>query len=143
MSLASELKDALQHTKKEDLDENTKSNFSSALNKLSSTLLAKVNANEIEVTDVKDIKDLSSIFVAMQQTFSDNSVGTTPPVDKKVASFFGDKLNAKKESPLDKDEEAIVDLDKLENLSDSDINELVEGQGKIENENNVEKASEA
>lgn len=130
-------------TSTDSIDDDTKNNFSSAINKLSKDLLDKVNNDEIHIDDVKDIKDLSAIFMNMQQSFAGAEGNGAPQASKGVSTYFNDRLNAKKQSPDQEDDEAIVSFDDLNSLSEDDITKMMDEQGKQENEDNVRKASEA
>lgn len=134
--------DISELSKDKTLDEQTKENFSQAINKLSIEVLNKVKKGEIEIDDVKDIKDISSIYMNMQQSFASAEGNGAPQATKAVSSFFNDKLNARKQTPEQNDDEAIIDLDKLANMDSDDINGLIDEQSKRENSDNVRKAGQ-
>lgn len=123
------------------VDDQTKENFNKALFELSKDVLQKVSSHEIEVEDIKDVKDLSAIFMNMQQNFNGADSTGAPQASAGVSLFFNDKLNAKKQ-PDQEDDEAIVDLDELSNLSEEELNEMIDKQGQAENADNVRKADE-
>ena len=143
MSIADDIRRNIKEaTKSQPLDDQTKDNFSQAINQLSASLLDKVQSGEIEVTDVKDVKDLSAIFMNLQQTFAGAEGNGAPQVSQGVSTYFNDKLNAKKQSPDQDDDEAVVNFEDLNSLSEDDITEMMNAQGKQENEDNVRKADE-
>lgn len=144
MSIADDIRRNIKEaTKSQPLDDQTKDNFSQAINQLSASLLDKVQSGEIEVTDVKDVKDLSAIFMNLQQTFAGAEGNGAPQASQGVSTYFNDKLNAKKQSPDQDDDEAVVNFEDLNSLSEDDITEMMNAQGKQENEDNVKKADEA
>lgn len=143
MSIADDIRRNIKEaTKSQPLDDQTKDNFSQAINQLSASLLDKVQSGEIEVTDVKDVKDLSAIFMNLQQTFAGAEGNGAPQASQGVSTYFNDKLNAKKQSPDQDDDEAVVNFEDLNSLSEDDITEMMNAQGKQENEDNVRKADE-
>lgn len=143
MSIADDIRRNIKEaTKSQPLDDQTKDNFSQAINQLSASLLDKVQSGEIEVTDVKDVKDLSAIFMNLQQTFAGAEGNGAPQASQGVSTYFNDKLNAKKQSPDQDDDEAVVNFEDLNSLSEEDITEMMNAQGKQENEDNVRKADE-
>ena len=143
MSIADDIRRNIKEaTKSQPLDDQTKDNFSQAINQLSASLLDKVQSGEIEVTDVKDVKDLSAIFMNLQQTFAGAEGNGAPQASQGVSTYFNDKLNAKKQSPDQDDDEAVVNFEDLNSLSEEDITEMIKKQTEQENADNAKKVDE-
>ena len=143
MSIADDIRRNIKEaTKSQPLDDQTKDNFSQAINQLSASLLDKVQSGEIEVTDVKDVKDLSAIFMNLQQTFAGAEGNGAPQASQGVSTYFNDKLNAKKQSPDQDDDEAVVSFDDLNSLSEEDITEMIKKQTEQENADNAKKVDD-
>ena len=143
MSIADDIRRNIKEaTKSQPLDDQTKDNFSQAINQLSASLLDKVQSGEIEVTDVKDVKDLSAIFMNLQQTFAGAEGNGAPQASQGVSTYFNDKLNAKKQSPDQDDDEAVVNFEDLNSLSEDDITEMIQKQTEQENADNAKKVDD-
>lgn len=143
MSIADDIRRNIKEaTKSQPLDDQTKDNFSQAINQLSASLLDKVQSGEIEVTDVKDVKDLSAIFMNLQQTFAGAEGNGAPQASQGVSTYFNDKLNAKKQSPDQDDDEAVVNFEDLNSLSEEDITEMIKKQTEQENADNARKVDD-
>lgn len=143
MSIADDIRRNIKEaTKSQPLDDQTKDNFSQAINQLSASLLDKVQSGEIEVTDVKDVKDLSAIFMNLQQTFAGAEGNGAPQASQGVSTYFNDKLNAKKQSPDQDDDEAVVNFEDLNSLSEEDITEMIKKQTEQENADNAKKVDD-
>lgn len=146
MSFTDEIRKGMENAKNaaKPVEEQTRSNFDDALFKLSGELLKKVNDGDIPIDDVKDIKDIASVYVNMQQTFSAGESSGAPQASPGVATMINNRLNAKKQTPEMDDDEAVIDLDELEKLDDDAVNKLIDEQGIESNkDNNVTQGDEA
>ena len=91
---------------------------------------------------MKDVKDLSAIFMNLQQTFAGAEGNGAPQASQGVSTYFNDKLNAKKQSPDQDDDEAVVNFEDLNSLSEEDITEMIKKQTEQENADNAKKVDD-
>lgn len=145
MSFTDEIRKGMENAKNaaKPVEEQTRSNFDDALFKLSGELLKKVNNGDIPIDDVKDIKDIASVYVNMQQVFSAGESSGAPQASSSVSDYFNGKLDAKKKSVDADDDESIIDLDELESLSDTDIEDMMKKQGEEQNKDNAKQNDES
>ena len=133
-SIIDNLKAGLNDTDKngEDLDTQTKTNLFKSVSKLSEGFLDAVNAGKIEVRDIKDMKDVASIYNMIVQAGGIEGSEKAPELSKGIRNYWIINNN----TPVDNVEGADV-VDQLEGMSKEDINKMLNEQEKIKNNENA------
>ena len=114
-------------------------NIKETLQLASRRLLNSAKNGDTEL-DVKDLKDLASVYAMLSQTDGGNDGATgTPQAPAGIADVLGDEVEVHK-TPDGDDE---VDQDSLINLSSDDVDKMVANTFKKQNSINYKKVNEA
>lgn len=131
-NLKSSIKEASENDNK-DLDSETKANLFKSISKLSGSFLKEVNDGNIEVRDIKDMKDVASIYNMLIQAGGIEGSEKAPELSKGVTNYW--VLGSKADSAEDLTGGDIID--KLENMDSKDIGKMLDEQEKIRNNENA------
>ena len=112
-------------------------NVKQSLDLASEKLLGKIKNNELDL-DVKDIKDLASVYMLLTQSGEQDSTLGTPQASPEVVNILSKDLDVK-EDPSDGSK--VVDQDDLLNLSSEEVDKMLDQQFKAQNDDNL-KANE-
>ena len=137
-NLINNLKKDINGSKKD--EDQAANNIKETIEIMSKKLLDKVKNDNIDL-DVKDLKDLSSVYAAITQQIADGTTNGAPPVTSGVAIYLNTSLNGQKIDEEDDDDEADIS-NGLEQLSDKDIAQLTKNQldkQKLDNFNEINK----
>ena len=130
-NLKSSIKEASDNSNK-DLDSETKANLFKSISKLSGSFLKEVNDGNIEVRDIKDMKDVASIYNMLIQAGGIEGSEKAPELTKGIRNYW--IVNSK--TPVD-DVDGDNIVNQLENMGTEDINKLLDEQEKIKNNENA------
>ena len=137
-ALVDSLRDAIADGDTKDKDEAV-DNIKETLQLASRRLLNSAKNGDTEL-DVKDLKDLASVYSLLSQTDGSNDGATgTPQAPAGIADALDDKVDVHK-TPEGEEE---VDQDSLINLSSDDVDKMVANTFKKQNSINYKKVSEA
>lgn len=138
MALSEKFKDIIQESSKEaaktddlgELQKQTEANLLKIINRLSGKAIN--NLDEIKVNDVKDIKDLTTIYKLLTEDAVDSSLA--PAINTQLAKFYSVNFNvpngdSPKPAELDK---------KLDDMDSKDVDKLIKGHAKALNDRNLE-----
>lgn len=131
-NLKSSIKEASENDSK-DLDNETKANLFKSIAKLSGSFLKEVNDGHIEVRDIKDMKDVASIYNMLIQAGGIEGSEKAPELSKGVTNYW--VLRSKSDSADDLTGGDMID--QLENMSSKDINKMLDDQENIRNNENA------
>lgn len=124
---------------KKDEDQSV-NNIKETIEIMSKKLLEKAKNDDIDL-DVKDLKDLSSVYSVLTQQIADDSVTGAPPVTSGVAIYLNTSLNGKIQDDEEDEDEADIS-NGLAQLSDNDIDNLSESQLDKQNIDNYNKLNQ-
>lgn len=136
MGLIDSLRNSLSDNGTGDKDQSL-DNVKQSLDLASEKLLGKIKNNELDL-DVKDIKDLASVYMLLTQSGEQDSTLGTPQASPEVVNILGQDLNVK-EDPSDGSK--VVDQDDLLDLSSEEVDKMLDQQFKAQNDDNL-KANE-
>ena len=132
MGLINSLRDSLADNGTGDKDKSV-DNVKQSLDLASEKLLGKIKNNELDL-DVKDIKDLASVYMLLTQSGEQDSTLGTPQASPEVINVLGNDLNVKTDPS---DDSKVVDQDNLLELSSEDVDKMLGEQFKAQNDNNL------
>ena len=132
MGLIDSLRNSLADNGTGDKDQSL-DNVKQSLDLASEKLLGKIKNNELDL-DVKDIKDLASVYMLLTQSGEQDSTLGTPQASPEVVNVLGQDLNVK-EDPSD--DSKIVDQEDLLNLSSEEVDKMLDQQFKAQNDDNL------
>ncbi|AIZ94682.1 hypothetical protein LfeInf_056 [Lactobacillus phage LfeInf] len=136
MGLIDSLRNSLADNGTGDKDQSL-DNVKQSLDLASEKLLGKIKNNELDL-DVKDIKDLASVYMLLTQSGEQDSTLGTPQASPEVVNIISKDLDVK-EDPSDGSK--VVDQDDLLNLSSEEVDKMLDQQFKAQNDDNL-KANE-
>lgn len=136
MGLIDSLRNSLADNGTGDKDQSL-DNVKQSLDLASEKLLGKIKNNELDL-DVKDIKDLASVYMLLTQSGEQDSTLGTPQASPEVVNILSKDLDVK-EDPSDGSK--VVDQDDLLNLSSEEVDKMLDQQFKAQNDDNL-KANE-
>jgi hypothetical protein len=137
-ALVDSLRDAIADGDTKNKDEAV-DNIKETLELASRRLLNSAKNGDTEL-DVKDLKDLASVYSLLSQTDGGNDGATgTPQAPAGIADALDDEVDIHKTPEGDKE----VDQDSLINLSSDDVDKMVANTFKKQNSLNYKKVSEA
>lgn len=136
MGLIDSLRNSLADNGTGDKDQSL-DNVKQSLDLASEKLLGKIKNNELDL-DVKDIKDLASVYMLLTQSGEQDSTLGTPQASPEVVNILSKDLDVK-EDPSDGSK--IVDQDDLLDLSSEEVDKMLDQQFKAQNDDNL-KANE-
>lgn len=137
-ALVDSLRDAIADGDTKNKDEAV-DNIKETLELASRRLLNSTKNGDTEL-DVKDLKDLASVYSLLNQTDGGNDgVTGTPQAPAGIADALNDEVDIHK-TPEGNEE---VDQDSLINLSSDDVDKMVTNTFKKQNSLNYKKVSEA
>ncbi len=136
MGLIDSLRNSLADNGTGDKDQSL-DNVKQSLDLASEKLLGKIKNNELDL-DVKDIKDLASVYMLLTQSGEQDSTLGTPQASPEVVNVLGQDLNVKTDPS---DDSKVVDQDDLLNLSSEEVDKMLDQQFKAQNDDNL-KANE-
>lgn len=136
MGLIDSLRNSLADNGTGDKDQSL-DNVKQSLDLASEKLLGKIKNNELDL-DVKDIKDLASVYMLLTQSGEQDSTLGTPQASPEVVNILSKDLDVK-EDPSDGSK--VVDQDDLLNLSSEEVDKMLDQQFKEQNAGNL-KANE-
>ena len=136
MGLIDSLRNSLADNGTGDKDQSL-DNVKQSLDLASEKLLGKIKNNELDL-DVKDIKDLASVYMLLTQSGEQDSTLGTPQASPEVVNILSKDLGVK-EDPSDGSK--VVDQDDLLNLSSEEVDKMLDQQFKAQNDDNL-KANE-
>lgn len=136
MGLIDSLRNSLADNGTGDKDQSL-DNVKQSLDLASEKLLGKIKNNELDL-DVKDIKDLASVYMLLTQSGEQDSTLGTPQASPEVVNTLGQDLNVKTDPS---DGSKVVDQDDLLNLSSEEVDKMLDQQFKAQNDDNL-KANE-
>ena len=136
MGLIDSLRNSLADNGTGDKDQSL-DNVKQSLDLASEKLLGKIKNNELDL-DVKDIKDLASVYMLLTQSGEQDSTLGTPQASPEVVNILSQDLDVK-EDPSDGSK--VVDQDDLLNLSSEEVDKMLDQQFKAQNDDNL-KANE-
>ena len=132
MGLIDSLRDSLADNGTGDKDQSL-DNVKQSLDLASEKLLGKIKNNELDL-DVKDIKDLASVYMLLTQSGEQDSTLGTPQASPEVVNILGKDLNVKTDPS---DDSKIVDQEDLLDLSSEDVDKMLGEQFKAQNDDNL------
>lgn len=132
MGLIDSLRNSLADNGTGDKDQSL-DNVKQSLDLASEKLLGKIKNNELDL-DVKDIKDLASVYMLLTQSGEQDSTLGTPQASPEVVNVLGQDLNVK-EDPSDGSR--VVDQDDLLDLSSEEVDKMLDQQFKAQNNDNI------
>ena len=131
-----DIRDKLKQKKimeEEDLKKSISDGFLTSIQKLMFEFSKKVESKQIEVKDPNDLYKLFVIFSQMQNlTQEENTNGVLPQLSQGQQNIFDefvDQVN---------DDEALVDLAKISEMSEDDITNIIMEKEKLMNTENSE-----
>ena len=136
MGLIDSLRDSLADNGTGNKDQSL-DNVKQSLDLASEKLLGKIKNNELDL-DVKDIKDLASVYMLLTQSGEQDSTLGTPQASPEVVKVLGQDLDVKTDPS---DDSKVVDQDDLLDLSSEEVDKMLDQQFKAQNDNNL-KANE-
>ena len=137
-ALVDSLRDAIADGDTKNKDEAV-DNIKETLQLASRRLLNSAKNGDTEL-DVKDLKDLASVYSLLSQTDGSNDGATgTPQAPAGIADALDDEVDVHKTPEGDEE----VDQDSLINLSSDDVDKMVANTFKKQNSINYKKVSEA
>lgn len=137
-ALVNSLRDAIADGDTKNKDEAV-DNIKETLQLASRRLLNAAKNGDTEL-DVKDLKDLASVYSLLSQTDgSDDGATGTPQAPAGITDALNDEVDIHKTPEGEKE----VDQDSLINLSSDDVDKMVANTFKKQNSINYEKVSEA
>lgn len=136
MGLIDSLRNSLADNGTGDKDQSL-DNVKQSLDLASEKLLGKIKNNELDL-DVKDIKDLASVYMLLTQSGEQDSTLGTPQASPEVVNILSKDLDVK-EDPSDGSK--VVDQDDLLDLSSEEVDKMLDQQFKEQNDDNL-KANE-
>ena len=136
MGLIDSLRNSLADNGTGDKDQSL-DNVKQSLDLASEKLLGKIKNNELDL-DVKDIKDLASVYMLLTQSGEQDSTLGTPQASPEVVNIISKDLDVK-EDPSDGSK--VVDQEDLLNLSSEEVDKMLDQQFKAQNDDNL-KANE-
>ena len=137
-ALVDSLRDAIADGDTKNKDEAV-DNIKETLQLASCRLLNSAKNGDTEL-DVKDLKDLASVYAMLNQTDGgDDGATGTPQAPAGIADVLGDEVEVHKTPEGDNE----VDQDTLINLSSDDVDKMVANTFKKQNSINYKKVSEA
>lgn len=136
MGLIDSLRNSLADNGTGDKDQSL-DNVKQSLDLASEKLLGKIKNNELDL-DVKDIKDLASVYMLLTQSGEQDSTLGTPQASPEVVKVLGQDLDVKTDPD---DDSKVVDQDSLLDLSSEEVDKMLDQQFKAQNDNNL-KANE-
>ena len=136
MGLIDSLRDSLADNGTGNKDQSL-DNVKQSLDLASEKLLGKIKNNELDL-DVKDIKDLASVYMLLTQSGEQDSTLGTPQASPEVVKVLGQDLDVKTDPG---DDSKVVDQDDLLDLSSEEVDKMLDQQFKAQNDNNL-KANE-
>lgn len=137
-ALVDSLRDAIADGDTKNKDEAV-DNIKETLQLASRRLLNSAKNGDTEL-DVKDLKDLASVYAMLNQTDGgDDGATGTPQAPAGIADALDDKVDIHKTPEGDNE----VDQDTLINLSSDDVDKMVANTFKKQNSINYKKVSEA
>jgi hypothetical protein len=136
MGLIDSLRNSLADNGTGDKDQSL-DNVKQSLDLASEKLLGKIKNNELDL-DVKDIKDLASVYMLLTQSGEQDSTLGTPQASPEVVNILSKDLDVK-EDPSDGSK--VVDQEDLLNLSSEEVDKMLDQQFKAQNDDNL-KANE-
>ena len=132
MGLIDSLRDSLADNGTGNKDQSL-DNVKQSLDLASEKLLGKIKNNELDL-DVKDIKDLASVYMLLTQSGEQDSTLGTPQASPEVVNILGKDLNVKTDPS---DDSKIVDQEDLLDLSSEDVDKMLGEQFKAQNDDNL------
>lgn len=132
MGLIDSLRNSLADNGTGDKDQSL-DNVKQSLDLASEKLLGKIKNNELDL-DVKDIKDLASVYMLLTQSGEQDSTLGTPQASPEVVNILSKDLDVK-EDPSDGSK--VVDQDDLLNLSSEEVDKMLDQQFKAQNDDNL------
>lgn len=132
MGLIDSLRNSLADNGTGDKDQSL-DNVKQSLDLASEKLLGKIKNNELDL-DVKDIKDLASVYMLLTQSGEQDSTLGTPQASPEVVNVLGQDLNVK-EDPSD--DSKVIDQDELLDLSSEEVDKMLDQQFKAQNDDNL------
>ena len=132
MGLIDSLRNSLADNGTGDKDQSL-DNVKQSLDLASEKLLGKIKNNELDL-DVKDIKDLASVYMLLTQSGEQDSTIGTPQASPEVVNILSKDLDVK-EDPSD--DSKVVDQDDLLNLSSEEVDKMLDQQFKAQNDDNL------
>lgn len=137
-ALVDSLRDAIADGDTKNKDEAV-DNIKETLQLASRRLLNSAKNGDTEL-DVKDLKDLASVYAMLSQTDGgDDGATGTPQAPAGIADVLGDEVEVHKTPDGDNE----VDQDSLINLSSDDVDKMVANTFKKQNSINYKKVNEA
>lgn len=137
-ALVDSLRDAIADGDTKNKDEAV-DNIKETLQLASRRLLNSAKNGDTEL-DVKDLKDLASVYAMLNQADGgDDGATGTPQAPAGIADVLGDEVEVHKTPEGDNE----VDQDTLINLSSDDVDKMVANTFKKQNSINYKKVSEA
>ena len=136
MGLIDSLRNSLADNGTGDKDQSL-DNVKQSLDLASEKLLGKIKNNELDL-DVKDIKDLASVYMLLTQSGEQDSTLGTPQASPEVVNVLGQDLNVKTDPS---DDSKVVDQEDLLDLSSEEVDKMLDQQFKAQNDDNL-KANE-
>ena len=137
-ALVDSLRDAIADGDTKNKDEAV-DNIKETLQLASRRLLNSAKNGDTEL-DVKDLKDLASVYALLSQTDGgDDGATGTPQAPAGIADVLGDEVEVHKTPDVDDE----VDQDSLSDLSSDDVDKMVANTFKKQNSINYKKVNEA
>lgn len=136
MGLIDSLRNSLADNGTGDKDQSL-DNVKQSLDLASEKLLGKIKNNELDL-DVKDIKDLASVYMLLTQSGEQDSTLGTPQASPEVVNTLGQDLNVKTDPS---DDSKVIDQEDLLDLSSEEVDKILDQQFKAQNDDNL-KANE-
>lgn len=136
MGLIDSLRNSLADNGTGDKDQSL-DNVKQSLDLASEKLLGKIKNNELDL-DVKDIKDLASVYMLLTQSGEQDSTLGTPQASPEVVNILSKDLDVKTDPS---DDSKVVDQDNLLDLSSEEVDKMLDQQFKAQNDDNL-KANE-
>lgn len=136
LGLLDSIKDQME-ANSEHSDEITNQNVRQTLEIASRKLLQKVSNNDIEL-DVKDLKDIASVYQMLNQTDGQAQGTGTPEAPQAMLEAFtkDDILQAHKSAD---EKQTEIDQSRILDLSASDVDKLIHEQYQKTNQSNYDK----
>lgn len=134
MDLGDQVKKYVNDIKESDSDSTDKANenLSKAIESLSNELVNAVENKTIKIYDMKDVRDLASIFTMLKQVNEDGTDKDAPAIPKQSSSYLSASLgldSVRENSEIDAS-------DKTESLTEEDVAKLINKQFDSTNKEN-------
>lgn len=139
--MSNRLIDGIKNEIDDTKDETTIANVKKTIELLSGRLLQQASEGTIDL-DIKDLKDLTSVLAMLKDSGEDNGQMGTPPVSGRMTVYFNSALNGQKDNPEQADDETDISQG-LEDMSDEDVNKMLNAQFEEQNKENFDKNNEA